>query len=113
MQNARWLLIAIAALSGCAGHVFTDENNRQAVQVDVGTTLTISLHRDIGWNEMPTVQGGILVLTGSRKPTSGIVEFDFEARGQGETEIKIPPDYSLRVKVVSASDRPSMPVHTH
>ncbi len=112
MKNARGLLIAVAALSGCAGHVFTDEDNRQTVQVDVGTTFTVSLHRNPGSKDEPSVKGSILALTGRRSPTSGVVEFDFEARGQGETEIKIPPDYSLRVRVVSSSDRPTMPVHT-
>jgi hypothetical protein len=111
MSISRWLLLALVPLCGCAGRVFTDDDNRKTVQVDVGTTFTVRVQRPPGSQTQPTVQGSILALVGQRSPTSGVHEFEFEARGLGETDLKIPPDYSLRVRVVSASARPGMPVN--
>ena len=111
MRSGRWLLLALVPLSGCAGRVFTEADNRQTVQVDVGTTFTVSVQRPPASEIRPSVQGSILKPVGQRSPTSGVHEFDFEARAPGETEIKIPPDFALRVRIVSASSRPGMPMN--
>jgi hypothetical protein len=39
------------------------------------------------------------------------VEFEFRARGLGETEIRIAPDFSMKVRVISSSDRPGMHIN--
>jgi hypothetical protein len=104
------LLFALAAATGCGGRTFRDDDNRKTVEVDEGTTFTVTLQRPINWKGEPSIQGSILQVTGRMRPTSGVVEFQIQAKGLGETEIQIPPDYTLRVRVVSGSDRPSMPV---
>jgi len=110
MNSRRWLLLALVPLSGCAGRVFTEEDNRQTVQVDVGTTFSISIPAPDGPAPTPAFAGTIL------KADKGIAEdghlrYEFQALGLGETEVRIGREFALRVRVVSASQRPSMPMN--
>ncbi len=110
MNTPRWLSLALLALAGCAGHVFTEADNRQTVQVDVGSTFSISVPSSSNPAPVPVFAGTILKTDGGRVE-DGRIRYELQALGQGETEVKIGPDFSLRVRVVSASSRPGMPMN--
>jgi hypothetical protein len=110
MRIARWLLLALAPLAGCAGRVFTEADNRQTLQVDVGTSFSIVIPTPAGPATTPAFAGTILKADPG-VPENGRMRYDFQALGLGETEVRIGPEYSWRVRVVSASSRPGMPVN--
>src|SRR4029077_15399033 len=110
MRISRWLLLALVTLSGCAGRVFTEADNRQTGQGDVGSTISHSISAPAGPAPTPAFAGTIL------KADKGVAEdghlrYEFQALGQGETEVRIGPEFALRVRVVSASSRPGMPMN--
>jgi len=110
MRSTRWLLFALLPLAGCAGRTFTEAENRQTVQVDVGSSFSVSIPAPPGAAPRPSFPGTILK-AGDGVVEGGRVRYEFQALGQGETEVKIGPDFSLRVRVASASSRPGMPVN--
>jgi hypothetical protein len=110
MKTSLWLLLALVPLGGCAGRVFTEADNRQTVQVDVGSTFSISVPAPAGPAPTPAFAGTILKAD-KGVPEDGRLRYEFQALGQGETEVRIGPEFALRVRVVSASSRPGMPMN--
>src|SRR5262245_18365019 len=111
MNTRRWLLFALVPLAGCAGMLFTEADNRQTVQVDVGTSFSISIPAPARPAPKPAFAGTIL------KPDQGRVEdgrlrYEFQALAPGETEVRLGPEYSWRIRVVSASSRPGPSMNT-
>jgi hypothetical protein len=107
MRTRRWLLLALLPLAGCAGRVFTEADNGQTVQVDVGSTFTLSVPDGGG---APSFAGTILKMD-KGVVENGRVRYEFQALGMGETVIHIGPGFGLRVRIVSASSRPGMPMN--
>jgi len=110
MGTNRWLVLALLPIAGCAGHAFTEADNRQTVQVDVGSSFSVSIPAPSGSLPRPAFAGTILK-AGDGMVEGGRARYEFQALGEGETEVKIGPDFSLRVRVVSASSRPGMPMN--
>jgi hypothetical protein len=106
MRKSLWLLL----LAGCAGagsaH-YTQADNRQTVSADLGTTFYVSLPSQVSGK--PAYSANVLTLGTDRiDEASHQRTVEFTAAALGETEIRIGPDFSLRVRVTSVSDRPGM-----
>ncbi|MBI3855743.1 MAG: hypothetical protein HY293_08640 [Planctomycetes bacterium] len=114
MNWLRPLFLGLALLAGCAGSALYDESdNKRSVDADLGTSFTVSLVDPGETRAKPVFSPSILELAKESRDESGRRRLlTFTARNSGETEIRVGPDYSLRVRVVSASDRPGMHVHT-
>ena|SRR5213075_637346 len=109
---APWLAAA-ALLAGCSGsHRYTESDNQKTVDADLGTIFTVSLPSSADAGAKPAYSTQILEMGPESRDESGRRVFEFKARTAGETEIRIGRDFSLRVRVTSASDRPGMHVHT-
>lgn len=116
MKHHRSIAIALLVLSGCAGAgtaSYTEADNKKEIEVDQGNTFTVALPDPQAKATTPVYSPAVLALVGERKdePTKRRT-LTFQAKGLGETEIRVVPDFSLRVRVVSSSDRPGMHVHT-
>jgi len=109
MRKRLWLVL----LAGCAGagsaH-YGAADNRRTVAADLGTTFTVSVPDSV--REKPAFSPNILSLgkDGVDQGT-GQRTLEFTARALGETEIRIGGEFSLRVLVSSASDRPGLPIN--
>jgi len=115
MKTLRWLPIVLAGGStlfatGCAGggsHQYTEVDNHQSVSADLETIFYVQLPDTMKGKASfsPNVLslGKDLVDEATHRRT-----LEFAARGLGETEIRVGAEFSLRVKVTSASDRPGM-----
>jgi hypothetical protein len=101
------MLLAALALSGCAGRIFTEADSRQTLQVDVGSTFSIRVPAPSGPAPLPSFKGGVLK-AGPGLAEDGHLTYEFQALGLGETEVRIGPDYSWRIQVVSASQHSGM-----
>lgn len=101
--------------NGCAGIVFTEEDNGRTQDVFVGTTFSVSLPFSSG-ERQPEMKGTILRFLGSRRDESSKDDvFEFEAAGLGEDQIRIPSTsgkaYVLTVRIKSASNEPTVLIH--
>jgi hypothetical protein len=113
MTHRRRIAIAALLLAGCAAGSmsYSEKNNQQTVEQDLGTTFTVSLPAKTAGP--PVYSANVLELVGQRIDEAAKRRtLEFQAKALGETEIKVAPDFSLRVRVTSASDRPGMHVHT-
>ena len=115
--HRRWIAIAALLLAGCAGAgtaSYTEADNKKEIEVDHGNTFTVSLPDPAGKPPMtPSYSPTVLTLVGEKKDEAAHRRtLQFQAKGLGETEIRIMPDFSLKVRVTSSSDRPGMHVHT-
>ena len=110
MAMKHGLVLAALALSGCAGRVFTEADNRRTLDVNVGSSFSIRIPAPSGPAPTPLFAGNIL------RANPGLAEggrlvYEFQALGLGETEVRIGPDYSWRIRVISASQTSGMPMN--
>lgn len=106
MRKSLWILL----LAGCAGAGsarYTQGDNHESVSADLGTTFYVSLpssvNGKVGYSPNVLALGADRIDEASRQRT-----LEFTAAALGETEIRVGADFSLRVRVTSASDRPGM-----
>jgi hypothetical protein len=112
MKQLLWIPVLLAA--GCAGagsaH-YSESDNRQTISADLDTVFFVSLPDTL--KGKPAYSAGVLALgkdvvdEATHRRT-----LEFTAKALGETEIRVGTEFSLRVRVTSASDRPGMHVHT-
>ena len=110
----RYLLWVPVLLWGCAGagsHRYTQADNRQTVSADLETIFYVSLP-DTMKGKVSFSPAVLSLGKESVDEATHLRTLEFAAKGLGETEIKVGTDFSLRVKVTSASDRPGMHI-TH
>ena len=114
----RWVsraVLLLMALVGCSGLVFNESDDGKTKEVLVGTTFSVSLPPP-SEERQPVMKGTIIRFVRRRQDdnTKGDV-FEFEAKGLGQDQIRIPSafgkDYVLTVRIKSASDQPSVPIH--
>src|ERR1051325_9204525 len=102
-------------MCGCGGLAFDETDDGSTKEVFLGTTFSVSLPA-LSEERRPVTKGTIIRFLGRRQDesTKGDV-FEFEAKGLGQDQIRIPSasgkDYVLTVKIKSASDEPSVPIH--
>ena len=110
----RLLAIAALLLAGCAGAgtaSYSEADNKKSIEVDQGNTFTVSLP-DPATTMAPVYSPTVLALLGEKKDDAAHRRiFEFQAKMMGETEIRIVPNFSLKVRVVSSSDRPGMHIN--
>jgi hypothetical protein len=110
MKRAALFLI----LAGCAGAGsarYDETDNRKTISADLDTTFSVSIPD--ATTAKPAYSSGVLTLgKDAVDPATHRRTLEFTAKALGETEIKVGSDFSMRVKVTSASDRPGMHVHT-
>jgi hypothetical protein len=103
------ILLVIALVSGCsASHRYTEADNQKTVHADLGTSFTVSLPASAEAAAKPAFSAGVLEMAPESGDDAGRRTFVFTARAPGDTTIRIGKDFSLRVRVVSVSDRPGM-----
>lgn len=109
MKKLAFLLL----LSGCAAGSaqYSESDNQKAILADIGTTFYVSLPAAMAGKVAYSPKVLNLVKDGVDSSQRRVLEFS--AGALGETEIKVGKDYSLRVTVTSASDRPDMHIHQH
>src|SRR5260221_3207180 len=103
MKHLLWIPVVLAGCAGGGSHQFTEADNRQTVSADLETNFYVLL---------PDTMKGKAVFSSSvlslgKDSVDGATHqrtLEFSAKGLGETEIKVGTDFSLRVKVTSASD---------
>ena len=104
----RYLLGIPVLLLSCAGggsHRYTESDNLKTVSADLETIFYVSLPDTM--KGKTTFSSAVLSLgKDSVDAATHQRTLEFAAKGLGETEIKVGTDFSLRVKVTSASDRP-------
>ena len=120
MKQLLWLPLLLTAsgstllTTSCAGGGsarYSESDNRQTISADLDTVFFVSLPDTM--TVKPAFSQGVLSLgKDSVDPATRRRTLEFAAKALGETEIRVGPDYSLRVRVTSASDRPGMHVHT-
>ena len=112
MKKLLWIPLLLAA--GCAGAGsarYSESDNRQTISADLDTVFFVSLPDTMA--AKPAFSQGVLSLgKDGVDPETHRRTLEFTAKALGETEIRVGPDFSLRVRVTSASDRPGMHVHT-
>jgi len=101
-----WIPVLLAA--GCAGGSaqYSESDNRKLISADLGTTFYVSL--PAAMTGKAAYSANVLTLTKDSVDASQRRTLEFTAGALGETEIKVGTDFSLRVRVTSASDRPGM-----
>ena len=112
MRNLTWtLLLLIAGCAGGGSARYSESDNRQTISADLETVFIVSLPDTL--KGKPAFSTGVLALG-----KDGVDEathrrtLEFTAKALGETEIRVGTEFTLRVRVTSASDRPGMHVHT-
>jgi hypothetical protein len=111
MKPLVWSLVLLAGCAGAGSARYGESDNRQTISADLDTTFYVSLPDRM--TAKPAFSQGVLSLgKDSVDAATHQRTLEFTAKTLGETEIRIGTDYSLRVKVTSASDRPGMHVHT-
>jgi len=112
MKQLLWIPLLLAA--GCTGGGsarYSESDNRQTISADLDTVFFVSLPDTM--TAKPAFSQGVLSLgKDGVDPATHRRTLEFTAKALGETEIRVGPDFSLRVRVTSASDRPGMHVHT-
>src|SRR5258706_12776102 len=103
MMRTCGILLGFAALSGCASRSFTEADNKQAVEVDWGTAFTVSIPDSGRPKDKPAYSVTVLELVHDRRDEAGKRRvLEFNARAPGETDLKVPPDFLLHVRVASS-----------
>ncbi len=111
MRQLLWIPLLLAGCSGGGSARYGESDNRRTISADLDTTFTVSLPDTM--KAKPAFSPGVLGLgKDSVDAATHQRTLEFTAKGLGETEIKVGNDFSLRVRVMSASDRPGMHVHT-
>ena len=113
MARIASLLVAVALATGCStSHQYTEADNQKTVDADLGTSFTVSVPAAGDAAAKPVFSPAVLEIAAGPTNEAGRRTFQFTAKALGETDIKIGRDFSLHVRVTSASDRPGMHVHT-
>jgi len=105
MRKAAMFLI----LGGCAAGgsaQYTESDNQKTISTDLGSTFYVSLPAER--TAKPSYSQNVLTLTRDSIDMSQRRTLEFTAGALGETEIKVGKEFSLHVRVTSASDRPGM-----
>jgi hypothetical protein len=111
MKHLLWIPVLLTGCGTAGSARYSESDNRQTISADLDTTFIVSLPGTMkaesvfSPNVLALVQDRIDDLTGRR-------HLEFRAKALGETEIRVGTEFSLRVRVTSASDRPGMHVHT-
>ncbi|HUR38564.1 MAG TPA: hypothetical protein VM222_03685 [Planctomycetota bacterium] len=111
MKHLLWIPLFLAGCGTAGSARYTESENRQTISADLGTVFIVSLPDTL--KGKPAYSSGVLALE-----KDGVDEathrrtLEFTAKALGETEIRVGTEFSLRVRVTSASDRPGMHVHT-
>jgi len=112
MARIASLFLVVALAWGCAAsHQYTEADNLKAVQADLGTSFTVSVPVTVDAAIKPAFSPAVLEMGPESRNEAGRRTFEFTAKALGETEIRIGKEFSLRVRVTSASDRPGVHVH--
>jgi len=107
MRYLLWIPVVLAACAGGGSHQYTEADNRQTVSADLETIFYVQLPDTM--KGKAAFSSSVLSLGKDRMDEATRRRtLEFAAKGLGETEIKVGTDFSLRVKVTSASDRPGM-----
>ena len=101
------LIVGLAAVAGCAGQAqYSEADNNRTIEADLRTTFTITLPNVPEPAPKPVFSPTLLDLASVTRDDSGTRRiYSFTTKVLGEGEIKIGPDFSIRVRVISASDR--------
>ena len=103
------MLLVVTLVWGCsASHQYTEADHQKTVEADLGTSFTVSLPASA---DKPAFSAAVLQMGADSRNEAGRRTIEFTARTLGETEIKVGKEFSLRVRVTSASDRPGVHVH--
>ena len=112
MARIASMLLVVALGWGCsASHQYTEADHQKTVEADLGTSFTVSLPASADPAAKPAFSAAVLQMGAESRSEAGRRILEFTARALGETEIRIGKDFSLRVRVTSASDRPGVHVH--
>jgi hypothetical protein len=112
MARIAALFSVVALVAGCAAsHQYTEADHQKSVDADLGTSFTVSVPAAGDAAVKPVFSPAVLEIAPGSKNEAGRRTFEFTAKALGETEIRIGRDFSLRVRVTSASDRPGVRVH--
>ena len=103
-KAAMFLILAGCAAGGSAQYTETD--NQKTITTDLGNTFYVSLPAER--TAKPSYSQNILTLANDSIDMSQRRTLEFSAKALGETEIRVGAGFSLRVQVLSASDRPGM-----
>jgi len=94
--------LCLSLLGGCGSMVFTESDSGQTRDVARGTEFSVSLPAVPNSQREPKNQGAFIRFLGRRaEESSGREVFEFRAEGLGEGDIRIGPDYVVRVRVIS------------
>lgn len=110
MKQLLWLPLLLASCAGAGSARYSESDNRQTISADLGTTFYVSLPASV--TAKPSYSANVLKLEKDSVDSAQRRTLEFTAGALGETEIKVGAEFSLRVRVTSASDRPGMRVHT-
>jgi hypothetical protein len=110
MRHRFWIPLLLAGCAGGGSARYSDADNQRTISADLDTSFSLSLPASM--TAKPAYSPNVLALTKDAVDMSQRRTLEFAAKGLGETELKVGADFSLRVKVTSASDRPGMHVHT-
>jgi hypothetical protein len=111
MKHLLWMTVLLTGCGTAGSAKYTEADNRQTISADLETVFIVSLPDTL--KGKPAFSAGVLALG-----KDGVDEathrrtLEFTAKALGETEIRVGAEFSLRVRVTSASDRPGMHVHT-
>ena len=103
------LLFGLTFVGGCLGQArYSESDNQRTINADIGTTFTITLPKQEPAPK-PVYSATLLELASVTPDESGNRRvYAFTTRAFGDTTIRIGPDFSIHVRVLSASDRPGM-----
>jgi len=111
MRRLAWLWVLIAAGCASGGARYSESDNQKSISADLGTNFYVSLPASMGGRVVYSPR--VLNLLKDSVDSGQRRLLQFTAGVLGETEIKVGSEYSLRVTVTSASDRPDMHIHQH
>jgi len=99
-------LCSLAIIMGCAGQAgYSEADNNRTIEADVRTTFTITLPGAQEPAPKPVFSATLFDLASVARDDSGRRVYSFTTKALGEGDIKIGSDFSIRVRVISASDR--------
>jgi hypothetical protein len=110
MRNLIWIPVLLAGCASGGSARYSDADNQRTISANQDMSFYVSLPASM--TAKPAFSANVLALTRDAVDMSQRRTLEFTAKGLGETEIKVGTDFSLRVRVTSASDRPGMHVHT-
>ena len=100
-------LFGLILIVGCAAGQaqYSEADNNRTIEADVRTTFTITLPGAKEPAPKAVFSPSLFDLAPVARDDSGRRVYSFTTKALGEGDIKIGPDFSVRVRVISASDR--------